>query len=431
MAQRNVDILVGLQCGSEAKGKLISAIASGYNALVRTGSVNAAHTTYFNDKGYPWHQLPCGALHAPGAWLVLGAGAQIDLKYLNREVQWLKDNDQYLMPGWGPVSRVMIDPSATIIDEVDTYAENGFQDVCGPQWYNPTSCEFHNGDVGPGGETKPSGGCEGCSLYPSDSLHRALGSTTHGSGYNLIRKLARIDPDKVHAGLLRDKQGKKVAKVKLVADLPELAPYLCDTAAFLNELNDSGGKILLEGTQGAGLSLHHSDWPTTTSRDTNAANWLMEAGLSPQVVNKVYGVARTFPIRVAGNSGPMASSEIAWEDVTRFAYGLPSAMTDAELNTWLTTNNKKMFKEITTATKRMRRVFTFSERDFKMALAINRPDELMLSFVDYLNADDFGKSSWEDLSLQSKDWITTLESKLEIKFKWLSTGPKAEDMIVR
>lgn len=430
MTKRNVSIVVGMAAGSEAKGKLVSILAPKYQVLVRTGSVNAAHTTYVGDKPRAWHLIPCGALHAPGAWLVLGAGAQISVEHLMREIDWLKSADAWVNFTTGR-PRLVIDPNATIIEPIDIFAENGWADVCGPQWYAPTTCEFHEGVKAPDGHEKAAKTCEGCNLYPKESLHRALGSTTHGSGYNLIRKLARVAPDGVNAGLLRDKNGNPVPKVKTAMEVPELQEYIRDTAMLLNEWNDAGLKIMLEGTQGSALSMHHSGyWPKSTSRDCNASNWLMEAGLSPATVDKVYGVTRTFPIRVFGNSGPLGT-EITWEDVTRHYYDLPSDLSDKDLETWLKDNNKKMICEITTATKRRRRVFMFSESDFLRSMAINRPDELMLSFVDYLSSQDFGKTEWNQLSRTSRDWITSIESKLGVHFKYLSTGPLTEQVVVR
>lgn len=427
---KNVSVLVGMAGGSEAKGKLIAHLAPTFDIMVRTGSINAAHTTYHNGKGYPWHLIPCGALQSPNSALVMGPGAQLDEKIMEREIGWLKDNNQFFMPD-GKTPRLRIDPHATVIEPIDVFAENGWADVCGPQWFAPTTCEFHEGVKAPNGAAKVAKTCEGCNLYPEASLHKALGSTTHGSGYNLIRKLARIDPDGVHAGLLRDNKGNKVPRAKTAAEVEAFKPYLCDTVEYLNRSNDEGKKILLEGTQGSILSVHHGYWPKTTSRDTNASNWVMEAGLAPTVVEKVYGVTRTFPIRVFGNSGPFGAPEVSWEDVTRHYYDLPADMSDEDLNKWLADNGKELLCEITTATKRRRRVFLFSEYDFKRAVMLNRPDEMMLSFVDYLNYTDFGKSRWEDLSLQARDWIESLESKLGVHFKYLSTGPDNHQTIIR
>jgi len=63
--------------------------------------------------------------------------------------------------------------------------------------------------------------------------------------------------------------------------------------------------VIIEGTQGFGLSLlHAADYPYVTSRDTTAAAFVSEAGLSPLDVDDIVLVLRAFPIRVGGNSGP-------------------------------------------------------------------------------------------------------------------------------
>src|SRR5947208_13531477 len=65
-----------------------------------------------------------------------------------------------------------------------------------------------------------------------------------------------------------------------------LRPFLTDVSAEANSAIDSGKKVLIEGTQGSGLSLYHSQYyPKTTSRDTNAAGFVSEVGLSPRLVS--------------------------------------------------------------------------------------------------------------------------------------------------
>ena len=53
-------------------------------------------------------------------------------------------------------------------------------------------------------------------------------------------------------------------------DAPELQGYLKDTRSEVRQLLDAGKRIVIEGTQG----------PKATSRDTTAAAFLAEAGLT-------------------------------------------------------------------------------------------------------------------------------------------------------
>src|SRR5450759_3362648 len=74
-----------------------------------------------------------------------------------------------------------------------------------------------------------------------------------------------------------------------------LEPYVRDVKREVNKLVDEGCRVIVEGTQGFGLSLHHSRmYPHTTSKDTSAAQFVMEAGLSPLLVDEIVLVVRTF-----------------------------------------------------------------------------------------------------------------------------------------
>ena len=108
--------------------------------------------------------------------------------------------------------------------------------------------------------------------------------------------------------------------VKLARDFgasePWLGRLLTEVALETNTAVDRGMKILIEGTQGSGLSLYHSpSTPKTTSRDTNAAGFVSEVGISPRLISDVVLVLRTFPIRVAGEQAGPLSNEISWEQL--------------------------------------------------------------------------------------------------------------------
>jgi adenylosuccinate synthase len=121
-----------------------------------------------------------------------------------------------------------------------------------------------------------------------DGLRASIGSTGSGTGAALLERIAR-SPAHVRA-----------------RDISSLRQYIDnDTAAYMRGLLENGQRVLIEGTQGFGLSIWHSDsFPFATSRDTTAAGFISEAGLAPHDLDDVVLVLRTFPIRVGGNSGP-------------------------------------------------------------------------------------------------------------------------------
>ena len=76
--------------------------------------------------------------------------------------------------------------------------------------------------------------------------------------------------------------------------------------------------VQIEGTQGYGLGLHHPNYPQVTSSDCRAIDFMAMAGVSPWDTAvedlQVWLVFRPYPIRVAGNSGPMLG-ETTWEQL--------------------------------------------------------------------------------------------------------------------
>jgi adenylosuccinate synthase len=130
------------------------------------------------------------------------------------------------------------------------------------------------------------------------TLGARIGSTCSGTGEAVAKRVRRRVID------------------DLVVAQRELRPYLGDATAVLRSILSQGKRVVLEGTQGFGLSLLHSPhFPMVTSRDTSAAAILSETGLSPLDVDDVVLVLRALPIRVAGNSGPFDAEELDWERV--------------------------------------------------------------------------------------------------------------------
>jgi adenylosuccinate synthase len=149
--------------------------------------------------------------------------------------------------------------------------------------------------------------------------------------------------------------------VRLAKDVPELSPYIRDTQEILERAFVQGAHVLLEGTQGTTLSIHHGNYPHVTSRDTTVAGCLADAGIAVTRVRRVLMVCRTFPIRVAdpeidgGTSGHMASP-IAYEQLSQWS-GIPL--------------EELLQREKTTTTHRQRRFGSF---DLGAATAIDLPE---------------------------------------------------------
>lgn len=336
-------IIVGMQYGSEGKGAITTYLAPLASLGVRSGAANAGHTVYYQNRKFVMRQIPSVWINQM-AKLVIGRGALISLDVLLKEIE--------MVNGFSEIKdRLFIDSRAHVITEKQIKEEQ------------------------------------------ATDLAARIGSTSAISGEGIGTAMA-------------DKVLRKPYCIQ-AKDIPELKPYLSDTVDLINAHLDRDEFVIVEGTQGLGLSLEHGEFPFVTSRDTSATAIAASIGLSTHKFEvDVIGVTRTYPIRVAGNSGPFSddSQEITWKEVAKRA------------------NAMEPITEITSVTQKVRRVSTFSQKDFLKACQINRPTDIALTFADYLDWSAHEKESFSSKPIE--DFIKLLEDISGIPVTLIKTGPK-------
>lgn len=323
-----VDILVGGQFGSEGKGLIAGHIAQRYDAHVRVGAANAGHTFYVEGEKFVVQQVPCAAYASPHATLVLGAGAMITphilLEEIERNAEWRESKGL-------PQAKLVIDPKAHVIQNYQVELEQ------------------------------------------QSRLGARIGSTStiarEGIGAAQAEKVWRS----AECVQVRD-------DIELLSKLDKWTYLTCEDRYPAATCIREHDRILLEGTQGTGLSLTHGFFPYTTSRETTASGLAAECGVGPKYIGEVIVVFRTFPIRVAGNSGPFYpdSEELTFKDIG-------------------------VEEERTTVTKLTRRIATFSYEQLKDAVTLNAATQLAITFADYLEPEIAGREG--DLSQFSGSFL--------------------------
>jgi adenylosuccinate synthase len=204
----------------------------------------------------------------------------------------------------------------------------------------------------------------------------------------------------------------------LAKDIPELRPFIVDALELLEDAYIKNKKILLEGTQGMGLSLYHGFYPYVTSRDTSALGCLAEAGIPPNRVRKIILVCRTYPIRVQSpaeeTSGPLR--DISWEEIARRS-GY---------------NAKKLREnEKTTTTNRQRRIGEFEWRLLHRAAILNGATDIALTFTDYINKENVKAKRFEQLTQETINFIQEVERVAGAPVSLISTGFNSRSIIDR
>lgn len=263
-SSNKVQIVVGGQYGSEAKGTIAAYLAmrDPTDFCVRTGATNAGHTVVYGGVRYAMQQLPVGWVN-PSATLVLGAGTLIDPAILQREIEMVNH-----ATGSDIRRRLVVDYRA--------YIHRSEHQV----------------------RSKKS------------DRHHLMGATGKGCSEALTDRIKLRGLEDWTVGNMMD-EGDSDYDMSAFAGV-----QISDTELLLNEAWDGGAKIQLEGTQGQLLDLYLGPYPYTTHKQTGPAQWMLECGLSPGLPTDIVMVVRTMPIRVAGNSGPLAN-ETCWPDVVR------------------------------------------------------------------------------------------------------------------
>jgi adenylosuccinate synthase len=230
------------------------------------------------------------------------------------------------------------------------------------------------------------------------SLRERLSSTLCGVGAAQSRRVMRGED----ARLAKDVSG----------NYPWMTEYLTDVSDEVNTTLDHDGKVLIEGTQGFGLSLYHSDhYPKTTSRDTTAAGFLSEVGVSPRLVTEIVVVFRTFPIRVAGQQAGPLKDEITWEQLQRES-GYPHPI-----------------EERTTVTNKVRRVARFDWEVAKRAVQINGSTRLAINGMDYFDFTNLHARGRDLLSCEAIQFLEMLETELTVPVSYVGVGPQLQDVL--
>lgn len=271
-----VDVVVGGQYGSEAKGHVTAQIvhqaAMERDSLedlnlsvinVRVAGPNAGHTAYDrNYRKFAFRSLPVGAVIDPYTTLYIAPGSEIDLDVLTSEIELAESNGHAVR--W----RLYVSRQATLIEDRHR------------QFESEAALTDRVGSTG-----------KGIGAARADRIYRT--ASTMGVAFPTIPTTSDGSP------------------LWTWAEPEDL--YASDALS-----HSAYQHVVIEGTQGFGLSLRASgNYPYVTSSDCRSIDFLAMAGIDPtscDVRIQNWVVARVFPIRVAGNSGPLAG-ETTWEEL--------------------------------------------------------------------------------------------------------------------
>lgn len=305
----SISLIQDCQWGSTGKGLFAHYLGAQHrpDVLAMAPSPNAGHTFIARENIRTIHRmLPCGIGASGLRSIVLGPGSLLDLDVLQAEIESARAAQ--LLP---EQVKIYVHRAAAVVLDSHRLAEAD-------------------------GGTAP-------------------GSTRKGTGAAQIDRVRRDPANNNIIGLMDGDHP--------VFDLI----HLVDTPT-LQQIYLEADNIQIEGCQGYSLSVYHGQYPYVTCRDVTSTALLAQVGMPMRRTTSitVYGVFRTYPIRVANRPASGEWSGPTYPDSTETTFealGQP--------------------QELTTVTQLPRRIFTYSQQQAIEAIVQNRVNFAFLNFCQY------------------------------------------------
>ena len=271
-------VIVGAQWGDEAKGKLVDALASQADFVVRfSGGNNAGHTVYAHGHEFKFNLIPAGILHSKCV-SILGGGMVICPRHLLKEYAETREKHPQMGKLVISSSAHVVFPYHFLLDRLEEQARGA---------------------------------------HP-------IGTTSRGIGPAYQDKVARIgirmgefiNPD-VFPQRLREVLAYKNRLLAMFGEAPleyesmlqeycgfanQLKPFVQDTEPIIQDAVEDGQNVMFEGAQGTYLDLDAGTYPYVTSSHPIAAGACIGTGIGPRMIDQVWGVCKAYTTRVG--SGP-------------------------------------------------------------------------------------------------------------------------------
>ncbi len=274
-----IKAIVGSCWGDEGKGKITDMLAENADIVIRfQGGSNAGHTI-INDYGkHALHQMPSGVFNE-NTVNIIGNGVAFNVPYFIKELNYLKESG-------------IKEPKILISDRVqllmpyhilfDTLEEARLSDK---QFGSTKSgiAPFYS-------DKYAKTGIQICDLFHEDILMERIKAACEIKNV-LLEHLYHhelLDPQKIFDEVMGYKEF--------------VAPYITNTAEYLNKAIKEGKEILLEGQLGALKDPDHGIYPMTTSSSTLAGFGAIGAGIPPHKIEKVYTVVKAYSSAVGGGA---------------------------------------------------------------------------------------------------------------------------------
>lgn len=266
-----VRAIVGANWGDEGKGKITDMLAETSDIIVRfQGGSNAGHTIINNYGKFALHLLPSGVFYNHTT-SIIGNGVALNIPYLVKEINSLIEKGV-------PKPKVLVSDRAQIIMPYHIKLDEYEEERLGKNSF---------------GSTK-----SGIAPFYSDKYAKIGFQVSELFDDEILKE--KIERVCIQKDVLLEHLYHKPAidKAELLETLHEyrdmIAPYVCDTALFIQEAIKAGKTVLLEGQLGTLKDPDFGIYPMVTSSSTLASYGAIGAGIPPYEIKDIISVVKAY-----------------------------------------------------------------------------------------------------------------------------------------
>ncbi len=423
-----VRAVVGANWGDEGKGKITDMLGETSDIIVRfQGGSNAGHTIV-NDYGkFALHILPSGVFYNHTT-SVIGNGVAFSIPALFKEV-----ND--IVSKGVPMPKILVSDRAQIVMPYHILFDQYEEERLGGKSF---------------GSTK-----SGIAPFYSDKYSKIGFQVNELFDDEVLKdKIARVC-DLKNPILEHLYHKPTIDPEELLNTLHEyrdmVAPYVCDTAAFLQQAIKDGKNILLEGQLGTLKDPDFGIYPMVTSSSTLASYGAIGAGIPAYEIKDIITVVKAYSSAVGagefvseifgdeadelrrrgGDGGEFGATtgrprRMGWFDAVASRYGCKMqgatqvALTVLDVLGYLDTLPVCVGYEIDGVVT----------RDFPTTTKLAKAKPVY-EYLPGWKTEIRGIKKYEDLPENCRKYIEFIEKELEVKITMVSNGPGRHDIIYR
>ena len=423
-----VRAVVGANWGDEGKGKITDMLAEDSDIIVRfQGGSNAGHTIV-NDYGkFALHILPSGVFYNHTT-SIIGNGVALNIPYLFKEIE------DFVSKGV-PRPKILVSDRAQILMPYHILFDKYEEERLGGRSFGSTKS-----GIAPFYSDKYAKiGFQVSELFDEEGLKEKVYRIVETKNV-LVEHLYHkelIDPEEIYKTLMEYKE--------------MVAPYVCDTAAYLHDALKNGKKVLLEGQLGSLKDPDFGIYPMVTSSSTLAAYGAIGAGIAPYEIKDIITVVKAYSSAVGagefvseifgeeadelrrrgGDGGEYGATtgrprRMGWFDAVASRYGCrvqgatEAVLTVLDVLGYLDTLPVCVGYEIDGKVT----------KDFPTTHELKKAKPVY-EYLPGWKTDIRGIKNYEDLPENCRKYIEFIEKELEVPITMVSNGPGRHDIIYK